>query len=139
MHASSLGFQKSSYQIPNIEESLQSVDLNQILIAKLESIKANQIISLSDSFLGDEGCRVLVEFFRNNQHNHITKLDLKSNNIGERGVTYLSQLLQDNDSIKKLSLEWNNIGSSDIGLASLCQSLFHNSSLQELDLRNNHI
>jgi hypothetical protein len=56
--------QQQKYQIPNIEESLQSVDLNQRLIAKLESMKTNPILSLSDSFLGDEGCRVFVEYFR---------------------------------------------------------------------------
>jgi hypothetical protein len=53
-------------------------------------MKSNQIISLSDSFLGDEGCKLLVDFFRQNSHNHITKLDLKGNNIGERGVSYLA-------------------------------------------------
>ena len=79
-------------------------------------MKSNQIISLSDSFLGDEGCKLLVEFFHHNPHNHITKLDLKGNNIGERGISYLAQLLQENDSIKKLSLEWNNLGLSDTGL-----------------------
>jgi hypothetical protein len=56
-------------------------------------MKTNQIISLSDSFLGDDGCKLLVDFFRQNSHNHITKLDLKGNNIGERGVSYLAQLL----------------------------------------------
>jgi NLR family CARD domain-containing protein 3 len=66
-------------------------------------------------------------------------LDLKGNNIGERGVCFLAQLLQENDSIKKLSLEWNNIGLSDTGLATLCSALYHNTALQELDLRNNQI
>ncbi len=121
--------QKGPYAIPGIEESLQSVDLNQRIFAKLESMKTNQIVSLSDSFLGDEGCKLLVDFFRQNSHNHITKLDLKGNNIGERGVSYLAQLLQENDSIKKLSLEWNNIGLSDTGLQTLCSALHHNTSL----------
>ena len=53
-------------------------------------MKTNQIVSLSDSFLGDDGCRILVEFFRQNSHNHISKLDLKANNIGERGATYIA-------------------------------------------------
>lgn len=78
-----------------------------------------------------------MEFFKANSHSHIIKLDLKANNIGERGATYLAYLLQDNDSIKKLSLEWNSIGLSDTGLAAICQSLVNNTSLQELDLRNN--
>lgn len=121
------------------DESIQSVDLNQRIIAKLESMKSNQIISMQDSFLGDEGCRVLVDFFLHNQHNHISKLDLKGNNIGERGVSFIAQLMQENDSIKKLSLEWNNIGLSDTGLAALCASLYHNTSIQEVDLRNNQI
>jgi hypothetical protein len=64
---------------------------------------------------------------------------LKANNIGERGVTHLAQLVQENDSIKKMSLEWNNIGLSDIGLATFCQAIVHNCALQELDLRNNQI
>jgi Ran GTPase-activating protein (RanGAP) involved in mRNA processing and transport len=72
---------------------LQSVDLNQRILAKLESMKTNQIISMQDSYLGDEGCKLLVEYFRQNSHNHITKLDLKGNNIGERGASYLAQLL----------------------------------------------
>ncbi len=111
------------------DESIQSVDLNQRIIAKLESMKSNQIISMQDSFLGDEGCRVLVDFFLHNQHNHISKLDLKGNNIGERGVSFIAQLMQENDSIKKLSLEWNNIGLSDTGLGALCASLYHNTSI----------
>jgi hypothetical protein len=40
--------------------------------------------------LGDEGCRVLVEFLKSHNHEHINKLDLKANNIGERGMNYLA-------------------------------------------------
>ena len=123
----------------NIEESLQSLDLNQRIIAKLEQMRNSPVISLQDSFLGDEGCRIFVEFFKQYPHSHISKLDLKANNINERGVIFLAQFLQENDSIKKLSLEWNNIGNSDTGLQALCASLYHNCSLQELDLRNNQI
>jgi Ran GTPase-activating protein (RanGAP) involved in mRNA processing and transport len=129
----------SGLGIQGFDESIQSVDLNQRIIAKLESMKSNQIISMPDSFLGDEGCRVMVDFFRHNSHNHIFKLDLKGNNIGERGASFLAQLMQENDSIKKLSLEWNSIGLSETGLATLCASLYHNTSLLELDLRNNQI
>lgn len=100
-------------------------------------MRNSPIISLQDSFLGDEGCKLLVDFFKSYPHNHITKLDLKANNINERGAIYLSQFLQENDSIKKLSLEWNNIGCSDTGLQAICTALYHNTSLQELDLRNN--
>ena len=100
-------------------------------------MKTSQVVSLQDSFLGDDGCRLLVEFFKSNTHDHIVKLDLKANNIGERGATYLAYMLQENDSIKKISLEWNNVGLSDTGLAAICQSLYHNTSLQELDFRNN--
>lgn len=70
---------------------------------------------------------------------NVTKLELKANNIGEKGVAQLAALMQENGSIKKLSLEWNCIGLSDIGLATLCQALYHNTTLQELDLRNNQI
>jgi hypothetical protein len=79
-------------------------------------MKNSPLLQLSDFSLGDEGCRVLSDFLRSHSHEHITRLDLKANNIGERGITYLAQVLSDNDSIKKLSLEWNNIGLSDSGV-----------------------
>ena len=60
------------------------------IIVKLESMKNSPIIQLSDSMLGDDGCRVLVDFLRSNGHSHITRLDLKGNHIGERGVVILS-------------------------------------------------
>ncbi|CDW87586.1 UNKNOWN [Stylonychia lemnae] len=129
----------SQNQHINFEESLQSVDLNQRLLIKLESLKTSPVVVLQDHYLGDEGCRVLVEYYKQNPHTHISKLDLKGNNIGERGAIFLAQLLSENDSIKKLSLEWNNIGQTDGGLQAICQSLIHNTSLQELDLRNNRI
>jgi hypothetical protein len=66
------------------------VDLNQRIIVKLESMRNAPVINLADSILGDEGCRVLVEFLRAHSHEHVTKLDLKGNHIGERGVTILA-------------------------------------------------
>ena len=68
----------------------------------------------------DEGCRVLVDFLTTHGHQHISKIDLKGNQIGERGTVYLAQLLNDNDSIKKLSLEWNNVGLTDQAVSNIC-------------------
>eukprot|EP00347_Sterkiella_histriomuscorum_P016662 403352336 len=119
--------------------SLQSVDLNQRILIKLEQLKTQPVIQMQDSFLGDDGCRILLEFFKQNSHSHISKLDLKGNNIGERGAIYLSQLLQENDSIRKISLEWNCVGVTDGGVQAICSALHHNTSVQELDLRNNQI
>ena len=99
-----------------IDESLASMDLNARLISKLEQMKTSPVISLQDSLLGDEGCRVFADFFKHNSHQHITRLDLKGNNIGERGAMHLASFLQENDSIKKLGLEWNNLGLTDGGV-----------------------
>ena len=66
------------------------MDLNQRIIVKLESMKNAPQLSLQDSCLGDEGCRVVVDFLTVHGHQHLSKLDLKGNQIGERGVMYLS-------------------------------------------------
>jgi len=105
------------------------MDLNQRLMVKLDSLKNSPFLQLSDFSLGDDGCRILADFLRSHGHDQLTRIDLKANNIGERGVTYLAQVLQENDSIKKLALEWNNIGISDQAVQILCQALYHNTSL----------
>lgn len=56
-------------------------------------MKNSPTIQLSDYALGDEGCRVLVEFLKSHNHDHINRLDLKANNIGEKGILYLAQFL----------------------------------------------
>ena len=53
-------------------------------------MRNSPIINLQDSYLGDEGCRVLVEFLNSHGHQHITKLDLKGNSIAERGSVFLA-------------------------------------------------
>ena len=108
------------------EESLQSVDLNQRIIAKLEHMKNSPVITMHDSFLGDEGCRLVVDFLNAHDSGHVSKLDLKGNNIGERGTLILAQYFQGNDHLKKVSLEWNNIGLSDGAVSTLASALMNN-------------
>jgi len=102
-------------------------------------MKNSPSIDLQDCLLGDEGCRVLVEFLKEHEHSHVSSLNLKANNIGDRGATLLAQFLQGNDSLRKLNLEWNNLGHSEHAIQTLCSAVANHSSLQELDLRNNKL
>jgi hypothetical protein len=50
---------------------------------------------------------------------YITKLDLASNGLGDKGVLYLSQILRDNAALDDINLSQNFIGVD--GMRELCE------------------
>jgi Ran GTPase-activating protein (RanGAP) involved in mRNA processing and transport len=89
---------------------------------------------LADAFIGDDGCDLVAQFLRDNPST--TSVELRGNNIGPEGASYISQALVGASSIRSLSLEWNSVGD---GLGPLSEALTINSKLEMLDLRNNRI
>ncbi|RUS26925.1 hypothetical protein BC938DRAFT_483929, partial [Jimgerdemannia flammicorona] len=66
----------------------------------------------------------------------LKKLDLKDNNIGEKGASTLAEVLKMNTNIEILDLEDNGIGVK--GASTLAKALRINTSLQTLVLRRMH-
>ena len=103
-----------------------------------EAFKKNsQEVDLSDSYLGDTKCELIVREFR--RHGTKTALNLRGNHIQTDGAVALSQLIRSCDRLLRLNLEWNNVGTLDHGIFELSNALMVNVSLKELDLRNNNI
>ena len=120
------------------KNSQDSKSFSQIGLSRLEG-KLNQqrgasSLNLPDSFVGDEGCELIVRYLRENPG--VSSIDLRGNGITSKGLVVLSALLLQRSGLRSLSLEWNNI-SDDI--ETFADSLARNQSLQSLDLRNNRI
>lgn len=92
-------------------------------------------LSFADSFMGDEGVKILCDSLRTNHS--ITSVDLRGSNISERGCDHLSNVMRSHASLQALGLEWNNAG--DDGASVLASALPDNQALTNLDLRNNKI
>lgn len=104
------------------------------LEGKLNQQRGASSLNLPDSFVGDEGCELIVRYLRENPG--VSSIDLRGNGITSKGLVVLSALLLQRSSLRSMSLEWNNI-SDDI--ETFAESLARNQSLQSLDLRNNRI
>jgi hypothetical protein len=70
-------------------------------------------------------------------NNHIVKLNLSSNNLGDEGVTELVKILTRNTTLTKLNLSNNNI--TDIGATQLYTAILNNKTLIYLNLSRNKI
>ncbi|OMJ85729.1 hypothetical protein SteCoe_12925 [Stentor coeruleus] len=130
-------YEDESYKKP-VHELSKSLVLTDVSLSRLESKlslqKGSTTLSLSDCFIGDEGCQVISKYLKDNPIVH--NLELRGNAITCLGLDMLSSSLGSKSSLKTLSLEWNNI-SDNLGV--FAESLYRNNSLQLLDLRNNRI
>ncbi|OMJ74853.1 hypothetical protein SteCoe_26106 [Stentor coeruleus] len=130
-------YEDESYKKP-VNEFSKSLVLTDVSLSRLESKlclqKGSTTLSLSDCFIGDEGCQVLSKYLKENPIVH--NLELRGNAITCSGLDMLSLSLGSKSSLKSLSLEWNNI-SDNLGV--FAEALYRNNSLQFLDLRNNRI
>ena len=104
-------------------------------IAKLFDISKSQLTSLNLSYnnITDKGVKVLSEVLVNN--NKLHSLDLSGNNITDKGVKILSEVLVDNNKLRSLDLSVNNI--TDKGVKLLSESLVNNNKLRSLNLSGN--
>ena len=78
------------FHIQAYDESFPSLDLDARIVQKLEQLKGSAILTLSDLALGDRGCELISRYFKDNSHEHISRLDLKANNIGEKGIAFIA-------------------------------------------------
>ena len=94
-------------------------------------------VRLASCSISDQGAKFLflgVCKYLNTHSTVTTRLDmnLSHNDIHEKGVHHLAELLANTNVVSKLDLSWNIFGAE--GLKSLCEALVTNTSLTELDL-----
>jgi Ran GTPase-activating protein (RanGAP) involved in mRNA processing and transport len=94
-------------------------------------------VAFSDTFMGDEGCRMLCDQLKENTR--VRSLDLRGCNIRSEGAVALAGLISNNSTLTFLGLEWNGVGMIDSGFQTLCKAIARNQSLVEVDFRNNNI
>ena len=83
-------------QPPTNAPSVSSSKLQQ----KLESQKHSSLIDLSDCFIGDQGCHLLHQFFK--EHGEpVTTLELRGNNITGPGAHSLSDAIRLTPNLRK--------------------------------------
>ena len=110
-------------------------------IAKLltEEKCALKKLNLSNNFIGDDGCCILSEGISKN--NTLISINLRSNNILNKGVTKLAKSLRSetgNKTIKKINLSHNEI--DDFGMIEFCTVLKgEKNRFTKIDISNNSL
>ena len=106
-------------------------------IVKLFDISKSQLTSLDLSYnnITDKGVKVLSEVLVNN--NKLRSLNLRGNNITDKGAKFLSEVLVNNNKLRSLNLSVNNI--TDKGVKFLSEVLVNNNKLRSLNLSYNNI
>ena len=95
-------------------------------------------VTLYGSFIGDIGIKILMQSLCRSldEHSHSRtgqlKLYFNSNNITNKGVLYIADVLKSTSAIKKLSLSDNFIGNG--GLLTIAEAMASNTSLVKLKL-----
>lgn len=127
--------------------SIESVSLwgNSIRDAAVTSIcralEANQcvkVLSLNNNEMSDKSMPSIADLLRNTRS--LTKLDLSgNNNIGDEGASLLAEALQENSTLEDLNLSSNSIRNE--GAENFARSLGQTSGscLKKLDLNSNMI
>ncbi|KAJ7998001.1 hypothetical protein DPEC_G00218020, partial [Dallia pectoralis] len=106
------------------------------LLGLLPVIKTCRTALLSGCGITEEGCASLVSALKSNP-SHLKELDLSNNDLKDRGVKHLSDLVKD-PQCKLETLRLSGCGITEEGCASLVSALKSNPShLKELDLSNN--
>lgn len=103
----------------------------------LSSQSNSHRITLTDSFIGDQGIKTLISFL--SDHPNISILELKGNNISPSGFSSLCDALRLHYKLSSLICEWNNIGLDESGIQSLAILTDYNKNLIHVDLRNNKL
>ena len=103
----------------------------------LNTQKNSPILNLNDKYIGDEGCKLLAEFLKDNKF--FKTIELKGNNISPKGISLICKPLSFSKNLNNINLEWNNIGLGIEGLESLKILLDNNKNVRYIDLRNNKI
>lgn len=117
--------------------NLKKLNLGHNDLGNKESDFIKQCINLTKLYLhnnnlDDKYVKNIVEILKFNKF--LIKLDLRENKIGPYGINYLSSALEENSTLLELSLGGNQIG--DTGAKLLANMLKKNSTLTLLDLYN---
>ena len=92
-------------------------------------------LSLGSCSIGDQGCKFLARGLSKCSHSHSQiSLNLFNNEIHEKGIHHIAEVIENTSSISKLYLSNNAIGNG--GLSTLCEALSTNTSLKSLNLRS---
>ena len=119
----------------NIDLSLCKLD--QISCSALGYLLQQCRVTLVDlyfCYIGDEGCRILLNSLLSNNDNSYSsefELDLDDNNITDKSSSLIASLLSSNYPVTKLALPLNKLSSST---GMIFKSLHHNTVLTELSL-----
>ncbi len=108
--------------------------INSLSIGYFASVCTNNSkefsLDLSSCFIGDQGCKFLVQGLSKCSHSlYKLRLNLWYNNIHDEGLNYITALLQN---LTVLDLSRNSITRS--GLSAFCKALSINTSLKRLSL-----
>lgn len=95
------------------------------------------ILNLRDFIIGEEGCKLLADFLRENCN--FSTIDITGNNISPLGFSRICESLKNNIKVKTIMAEWNNIGFRPEGLQSLKNLVEENPNITVIDLKNNNI
>ncbi|XP_074654834.1 uncharacterized protein LOC141908626 [Tubulanus polymorphus] len=110
-----------------------------------EPVKSNMFLRLcgnnkqmsGDIRLTDSDISTLMKTFLKCKNSYVTRLDLRYNNITDKGAEIISEYLQTNPILKEIDLMCNDIGEE--GAKYLAKSLCENENLLMLKLNGNKI
>ena len=108
--------------------------LANFLLANEKILTCIKTINLSSNRLTSRSVTAICSII---QRSNVTMLGLACNDLGENGVSEISQMLKVNSTLKVLTLSVNNIGVN--GAKSLASVLCHNCTLEHLLISNNKI
>ena len=108
--------------------------LTNFLLANEKILSGIEIFNLSSNCLTSQSATAISSVI---QKGNLTMLGLSCNNLGESGISEISQALKLNSTLKTLTLSLNDIGIN--GAISLALSLSHNHTLERLYISNNNI
>ncbi|CAF3281854.1 unnamed protein product [Rotaria socialis] len=94
-------------------------------------------LDLSDNHISDSGIQILIDVISTNK-SILKRLHLGSNNISDQAIKYLSDMLKTNQSLTHLLLNRNNISNRGVHLLSNVLAL-HNRSLEVLSFSANSL
>ncbi len=93
-----LGFQHDSQQFSVVCMHTKTKMEESVVLQKLQSLKDSKTVSFANDYLKDKGCEIVCRELVNN--NQVEILDFQGNDIRQKGVLAISDLIQLNPGIQ---------------------------------------